>query len=60
LENHAGGGLFDIAIFNNNFLGNLPENVQWVRLGEDLDENFLIYQHDLLDQDIHGDMMVTS
>ena len=51
LENHAGGGLFDIAIVNNNFLGNLPENVQWVPLNKDLDENFLIYQQDLIDQE---------
>ena len=51
LENHAGGGLFDIAIVNNNFLGNLPENVRWVVLGSDFDDNFLIYQHDLIDQE---------
>jgi uncharacterized cofD-like protein len=51
LENHAGGGLFDVAIINNNFLGNLPVNVDWVSLGKDFDENYLIYQHDLIDQE---------
>jgi uncharacterized cofD-like protein len=51
LESHAGVGLFDIAIVNDNFLGNLPENVQWVYLAKDLDENFLIYQHDLIDHE---------
>ncbi len=51
LENHAGGGLFDIAIVNNNFLGNLPQNVDWVCMGEEPDESYLIYQNDLIDQE---------
>lgn len=51
LENHAGGGLFDIAIVNNNFLGNLPQNVDWVCIGEEPDESYLIYQNDLIDQE---------
>ena len=53
LENHAGGGLFDIAIVNNNFLGNLPQNVDWVCMGEEPDESYLIYQNDLIDQEFH-------
>ncbi len=51
LENHAGGGLFDIAIVNNNFLGNLPQNVDWVCMGEEPDESYLTYQNDLIDQE---------
>lgn len=51
LENHAGGGLFDIAIVNNNFLGNLPQNLDWVCMGEEPDESYLIYQNDLIDQE---------
>ncbi len=51
LENHAGGGLFDIAIVNNNFLGNLPQNVDWVCMGDESDESYLIYQNDLIDQE---------
>lgn len=51
LENHAGGGLFDIAIVNNNYLGNLPQNVDWVCMGEKPDESYLIYQNDLIDQE---------
>lgn len=51
LENHAGGGLFDIAIVNNNYLGNLPQNVDWVCMGEEPDESYLIYQNDLIDQE---------
>jgi uncharacterized cofD-like protein len=52
LENHAGNRLFDIAIVNNNYLGNLPENVEWVSLGNDFGEDFVIYQHDLIDQEL--------
>ncbi|NTW44559.1 MAG: YvcK family protein, partial [Anaerolineaceae bacterium] len=51
LENHAGGGLFDIAIVNNKFLGNLPQNVDWVCMGEGPEETYLIYQNDLIDQE---------
>lgn len=51
LENHAGGGLFDLAIVNNNFLGNLPQNLDWVCMGEEPDESYLIYQNDLIDQE---------
>lgn len=51
LENHAGGGLFDIAIVNNNYLGNLPQNVDWVCMEQEPDESYLIYQNDLIDQE---------
>jgi uncharacterized cofD-like protein len=51
LESHAGGGLFDIAIVNDNYLGNLPENVEWVCMGEGTHDNFLVYQHDLIDHE---------
>lgn len=51
LENHAGEGLFDIAIVNDNFSGNLPQNVDWVYPGDEEDQNLLIYRHDLIDQE---------
>ena len=43
--------VFQLAIVNDNFLGDLPENVEWVRLENGSDEDFLIYQHDLIDQE---------
>ena len=38
-------------IVNNNFLGNLPQNLDWVCMGEEPDESYLIYQNDLIDQE---------
>jgi uncharacterized cofD-like protein len=48
LEYHAGAGLVDIVVCNRAYTATLPNNVEWVRLDEDLD-NMPVYAGDFLD-----------
>lgn len=48
-EEHAGGGLFDIAVVNQDYTQNLPSGVEWVIVEPDLAEDYPIYQADLAD-----------
>ncbi|MBN2549989.1 MAG: YvcK family protein [Anaerolineales bacterium] len=48
-EEHAGGGLFDIAVVNQDYSQKLPAGVEWVMLDSDLAEDYPIYQADLAD-----------
>jgi uncharacterized cofD-like protein len=49
LEEHIGENLFDIAMVNQRCEGTLPENINWVIAEADLDEDYPIYQADLID-----------
>jgi uncharacterized cofD-like protein len=49
VEEHASAGLFDIAIVNNHFGDGLPATVEWVRLEPELEDDFRLYQADLID-----------
>lgn len=49
LEEHVGSGLFDIAVINASFVGSLPDNVSWVTIEPDLDDDYPIYQAELAD-----------
>lgn len=49
IEEHLGSGLFDLAIVNQEYQGKLPENVSWVKIDKDLDDDFPIYRADLID-----------
>jgi uncharacterized cofD-like protein len=49
LETHVGSGFFDVAVSNNHFEGILPTNVEWVLTENDLQEDYNIYQTDLID-----------
>lgn len=49
IEEHLGSGLFDLAIVNQHFQGALPENVDWVEIDRDLDDDFPLYRADLID-----------
>jgi uncharacterized cofD-like protein len=49
VEDHAGGGLFDIAVVNRSQEGNLPQSVEWVRIDPDLNEDYAVYEADLAD-----------
>jgi hypothetical protein len=40
--------MFDIVVQNNNYEGNLPEGVQWVKAEPDRDTDFAVYQADLV------------
>ena len=49
LEKHVGANLFDLVICNNHFEGDLGENVQWVRVNDELLEHTSVYCADLID-----------
>jgi uncharacterized cofD-like protein len=51
LHNHVGSGIFDIAVMNNNYEGQLPNNTHWVKTLPDTETEYPIYQTDLLDKD---------
>lgn len=51
LEKHVGSHLFDVVICNNRYQGTLPSNVDWVRVGDGLEENYQVYCTDLIEED---------
>ncbi len=48
-EQHLGRGLFDLAVVNKLFEGTLPERVNWVMPEDTLNQEFPVYQADLVD-----------
>jgi len=51
LEEHVGGGLFDVILANNRFEGSLPEPATWVQIEEDLDDDYAVHRADLVSTD---------
>lgn len=49
LEKHLGSRLFDIVIGNGRYEGALPDDIQFVRVEPELDEEYTVYQTDLID-----------
>jgi uncharacterized cofD-like protein len=49
IEEHVGSGLFDVAVINTTKGGSLPDNVHWVPIDPDLEEDYPIYLADLAD-----------
>ena len=49
LEKHLGVRLFDIVIGNNRYEGELPENIEFVRMEPELEEEYTLYKTDLVD-----------
>lgn len=49
INNHAGKGLFDIVIANNNFTGKLPDSIEWITMDEQLNMYSAVYSADLVD-----------
>lgn len=49
IEQHIGETMFDIVVCNQNYKGKLPEGVEWVKIEEDLEEDYAIYRADLVD-----------
>ena len=47
VEKHVGKGLFDLVICNNHFEGDLGQNVNWVKMDEELLEHTSVYCADL-------------
>ena len=51
LEKHVGSRLFDIVVANNNLEGTLPAGIQFVVVEPELEEEYTIYQTDLIDNE---------
>jgi uncharacterized cofD-like protein len=49
IEEHVGGGLFDMIIVNNRFEGELATGINWVVEEEDFNVDYSVYRTDLLD-----------
>jgi uncharacterized cofD-like protein len=49
VEEHVGTGLFDIAVINHSQEARLPQNVEWVSIDPDLNEDYVVYEADLAD-----------
>jgi len=49
LEEHIGPGLFDIAVLNCSFNLPLPQEIEWVKLESDIEEDYAVYASDLVD-----------
>jgi uncharacterized cofD-like protein len=49
VEAHTGERIFDVAIVNRAYDGKLPAGVEWVKVDERLEDEFPIYQADLVD-----------
>ena len=51
LEDHVGGGIFDLLICNQNYDGVLLEGMDWVKLETDSVTDYPIYQADLVSEE---------
>jgi uncharacterized cofD-like protein len=54
IETHVGQGFFDMVICNENREGELPSGASWVLPEDNLDEEFAIYNSDLIDDQNPG------
>jgi uncharacterized cofD-like protein len=50
IEKHLGGRIFDLVVCNQNFKSPLPENIEWVTIDKDIQDEYPIYRADLLDE----------
>lgn len=49
LEEHVGGGFFDVVVSNSNHTSELPPNIEWVTTDPDLSFDYSVYSVDLVD-----------
>ena len=52
IEEHAGRSLFDIAIVNNRCDIDLPGNIDWIQIDEDINAYYAVYSDNLVDPDM--------
>ncbi len=52
IEKHTGGKLFDLILCNNNYVGELPPDVSWVRPSARFEDEYMLYMTDLAGVDI--------
>jgi uncharacterized cofD-like protein len=51
IDDHIGKNLFDLVLHNNQHQGKLPEDMNWVSLGDDAKIGYPMYMIDLVDGD---------
>jgi uncharacterized cofD-like protein len=51
IEKHINGRMFDLIVCNRRYEGALPAEIGWVKIDPGLEENYAIYQADLIDDD---------
>ena len=49
IENHIGSQMFDVILCNNNYQGELPKGVDWVKIETELMDNYPVSVEDLVD-----------
>jgi uncharacterized cofD-like protein len=49
IEDHAGKSLFDIVLVNNKCDIQLPGDIEWIELDQDLNAYYAVYSDDLVD-----------
>jgi uncharacterized cofD-like protein len=52
IRDHAGKGLFDIVIANNNYDGELPDGIEWITKDESQNMYSAVYSTDLVDSNM--------
>lgn len=50
IEQHLGGGIFDLTICNNKYAGELIEGVEFVRMEPELEDEYALYPADMADE----------
>lgn len=50
IEKHLGTRIFDLVVCNQNYKSTLPENIEWVTIDNNLQEEYPLYRADLLDE----------
>jgi len=48
IEEHLGAGLFDVVLANNHYEGPLQSDSEWVRVEDDLDEDYAVHRANLV------------
>lgn len=49
LEKHIGGGIFDLIVCNNHYADALPTNTHWVKVTDQLEQEYAVYATNLVD-----------
>ena len=50
IEEHVGGGIFDVILANNQCVGTLQEGVHWVTAESDLDDDYAVHRANLTNE----------
>ena len=50
LDDHVGSGLIDVSVCNSAFIGELPEDVNWVYPDDELEDDYAVYMADVIDE----------